>query len=248
MPHQDSPSIPDSGAISGLDEVRKPFPIPKLSVIDLDGTLVDTVPDLASCCDHMLSALGLQRAGEAQVRNWVGNGLDSLIQSALAAQLDSNLDPELLERAREIFLELYARHTSDASAVEPGARAGLSFLRSSGSLLACVTNKAHQFTQRLLDDLGLFSEFSIIVSGDTLSTKKPDPAPLLYAAERLEVHSRDCLLIGDSATDVQAARAANFRIICVSYGYNRGLDIRQSHPDAVIDSLAELETLFEQVT
>lgn len=228
--------------------MRKPFPIPKLSVIDLDGTLVDTLPDLASCCDHMLGALALERAGEEKVRNWVGNGLDSLIQQAMKAQLSSKTTPELLERARAIFLELYAAHTSDASRVYPGVRTGLGFLRSAGSLLACVTNKAQRFTEPLLDDLGLASEFSIVVSGDTLGTKKPDPAPLLYAAECLEVKPTDCVLIGDSATDVKAARAADFRIICVSYGYNRGRDIRQSRPDAVIDSLAELQGLFEQAT
>lgn len=217
------------------------LPLPKLTVIDLDGTLVDTVPDLAYCTDRMLAGLGYAEVGETRVRGWVGSGLDALIERALAHRIGRAAEPDLVARARASFLDLYAQHTSESSRVYPGVREGLEFLRASGSELACVTNKATAFAEQLLRDLDLFPEFALIVCGDTLATKKPDPAPLLHAAEHLGVAPRECLLIGDSRTDVEAARAANFAIICVTYGYNHGLDIRAAGPDAVIDSLAELE-------
>jgi phosphoglycolate phosphatase len=111
--------------------------------------------------------------------------------------------------------------------------------------LGCVTNKATSFTEPLLEELGLRRFFEIIVSGDTLEKKKPDPAPLLYAAAQLGVQPQDALIVGDSIHDVQAGRAAGFQVVCVSYGYNHGHDIRDSHPDAVIDTLLQLPGLFE---
>jgi len=111
-------------------------------------------------------------------------------------------------------------------------------------MLGCVTNKPSRFTEPLLRQLGLYDKFGIVVSGDTLAEKKPHPAPLLHAAAHFHVPPSECLLIGDSVNDVQAARAAGFHVVCVSYGYNHGHDIREAEPDAVVDSLAELPALF----
>jgi phosphoglycolate phosphatase len=112
--------------------------------------------------------------------------------------------------------------------------------------MGCVTNKAGCFTEPLLADLGIIDKFSVVISGDTLSRKKPDPAQLLYAAEYFGVKPEDALMVGDSVNDVQAARAAAFQVVCVSYGYNHGQDIRDANPDMVIDSMVELGSIMEQ--
>ncbi|MGD8526885.1 MAG: HAD-IA family hydrolase, partial [Thioalkalispiraceae bacterium] len=108
----------------------------------------------------------------------------------------------------------------------------------------CVTNKAAQFTIPLLKDLGVHDDFSIIICGDTLEKKKPDPLPLLHAAEFFGVKPENAMMLGDSISDVKASRAAGFQIVCMSYGYNHGVDIRDAHPDAVIDSMAELPDIL----
>ena len=213
-------------------------------LIDVDGTLVDSVPDLAYCADEMLKALGMPAHGEAKVREWVGNGVERLARRALIGQLDGEPDEELFARAYPIYLELYAENTSKRSTLYPGVMEGLSFLKTAGYRLGCVTNKAEQFTLPLLTDLGVVDYFEIIISGDTLPVKKPDPGPLLHAAKFFDVKPENALMIGDSVSDVKAARAAGFQILCMSYGYNHGVDIREAHPDMVIDSMAELPALL----
>ncbi len=216
---------------------------PRMVLIDVDGTLVDSVPDLAYCVDEMMARLGRPPHGEAAVRNWVGNGVERLVRRALIGALDGEPAESDYERAYPIFLDLYAENTSGRSMLYPGVREGLEYLRANGYPLGCVTNKAAQFTEPLLKDLGVYDAFGIVVSGDTLPKKKPDPLPLLYAAENFGVEPRESLMIGDSVSDVKAARAAGFHIICMSYGYNHGQDIRLAEPDAVIDSMAELPRL-----
>ena len=219
---------------------------PKLVLIDLDGTLVDSVPDLAYSVDQTMLELGLPTRGEAAVRIWVGNGVKTLVERALTNDLHTPAEPLELEKTLAVFMRIYADNTSQRSRVYPGVRAGLDFLQSCHQLkIACVTNKAEQFTHKLLHDLGLFERFALIVSGDTLPEKKPHPLPLLYAAEQLGVSATDSLMLGDSKSDVKAARAAGFKMIAVSYGYNHGEDIRDYQPDAVIDSFQELTTLIQ---
>lgn len=213
-------------------------------LIDLDGTLIDSVPDLAFCVDAMMSELGLPERGEATVRNWVGNGVERLVQRALANSLDGEPDPELYTRALPVFLRLYQEHTSGRSRLYPGVREGLDQLRADGFRLGCVTNKAERFTLPLLRDKGIREMFELVVSGDTLPQKKPDPAPLLHAASAFGVTPAESLMVGDSRSDVKAARAAGFRIVCMSYGYNHGADIRDEHPDAVLDRLDQLPELL----
>ncbi|MGF1546427.1 MAG: phosphoglycolate phosphatase [Thiotrichales bacterium] len=214
-------------------------------LIDVDGTLVDSVPDLAYCVDEMLRELGMPVRGESTVRHWVGNGVERLVKRALINQLDGEPDEALFERALPIFMALYRDNTSKRSLLYPGVREGIDYLKGSGFRLGCVTNKAAQFTLPLLRDLGIHDEFEVIVAGDTLPQKKPDPAPLLYAAQQLGCTPEESLMLGDSQSDVKAARAAGFQIVCMSYGYNHGEDIRRYHPDAVIDSMTELPALLE---
>ena len=221
---------------------------PRMILIDVDGTLVDSVPDLAYCVDAMMEHLRRPPRGEAAVRNWVGNGVERLVRRALIGQLDGEPDEADFERAYPVFLELYRENTSKRSVLYPGIREGLDYLAAAGYPLGCVTNKAAQFTEPLLRDLGVRDSFSIVISGDTLPRRKPDPMPLLHAAEFFGVEPADALMVGDSVSDVKAARAAGFAIVCMSYGYNHGQDIREARPDAVMDSLVEIEGLLEQAS
>lgn len=218
---------------------------PEMVLIDVDGTLVDSVPDLTFCVDEMMERLDMPPRGERKVRDWVGNGVERLVERALIDRLDGEPDPQLFERALPIFMDLYRENTSTRSHLYPGVEEGLAFLASTGIPVGCVTNKAAEFTEPLLRTLGIRDRFGLVVSGDTLPKKKPDPLPLRHAAERFGVAPERALMIGDSVSDVKAARAAGFEIVCMSYGYNHGVDIREAQPDAVIDSMGELPRLFE---
>ena len=219
---------------------------PEMILIDVDGTLVDSVPDLAYCVDEMMTAMDREPWGEERVRDWVGNGVERLVRRALTGALKGEPDDADFQRAYPIFIDLYAENTSKRSILYPGVREGVDMLKAAGYQLGCVTNKAAQFTEPLLKALGLYDDFSIVISGDTLSKKKPDPAPLLHAAEFFGCDPAVAMMIGDSVSDVAAARAAGFQIVCMSYGYNHGVDIRESAPDAVIDSMTEILPLLAQ--
>ena len=213
---------------------------PKLIMIDVDGTLVDSVPDLAYCIDEMMQKLGLQKWGEAKVRRWVGNGVPKLVERALTGELEGRPIKEVFDIAYPIFLDLYEDNMAERSYLYDGVREGLDYLKSQSYQLGCVTNKSEQFTHPLLKILGIFNDFKIIISGDTLAKRKPDPMPLLYCAEHFNLKPEECLMLGDSVSDVKAARAAGFDIICMSYGYNHGNDIADENPDLVIDSMSQL--------
>ncbi len=213
---------------------------PNLIMIDVDGTLVDSVPDLAYCVDEMMVELGMEKRGEDKVRHWVGNGVSKLVERAITGELEGQLNKELFNKAYPIFLNYYAENTAKRTCLYEGVREGLDYLSSQGYYLGCVTNKATQFTHPLLKELGIFDYFKIVISGDTLTKKKPDPMPLLYGAEYFGVKPKGCLMIGDSVSDVKASRSAGFDIICMSYGYNHGNNIADEKPDLVIDSMTEL--------
>ena len=213
---------------------------PQMVLIDVDGTLVDSVPDLAYCVDEMMKKMDMPVRGEEAVRHWVGNGVEKLVMRALTNDLDDVPDDALFEKALPIFRELYAENTSKRSFLYDGVMQGLDYMKSQGYRLGCVTNKAGEFTRPILRDLGVEHYFEVIICGDDTPRKKPDPLPLLTAAERLSVKPENALMLGDSQSDVKAARAAGFQIVCMSYGYNHGEDIRSFNPDAVLDSFAEL--------
>ncbi|MFK5893460.1 MAG: phosphoglycolate phosphatase [Pseudomonadota bacterium] len=220
--------------------------LPKLILIDVDGTLVDSVPDLAFCVDEMQKFLGLAPYGEAVVRNWVGNGVPRLVRRALTNSLDGEPEDALFDKAYPVFLEIYQDNVSKRSSLYPGVKEGLEWLKSQDLFLGCITNKAERFTLPLLKDLGVADYFGITVCGDTLPKKKPDPMPLLHAADFFSVSPAQSLMLGDSISDVKASRAAGFGIVCMSYGYNHGDDIRLVNPDKVIDSMAQLPDLFSE--
>ena len=217
---------------------------PEMVLIDVDGTLVDSVPDLAFCVDEMLKQLDMPVRGEASVRHWVGNGVERLVKRGLINELNGEPDEALYEKALPIFRELYAENTSKRSCLYDGVTEALEFLKTTGVKIGCVTNKASEFTLPILKDLGISDYFETVLCGDMVERKKPDPLPLLMSAEKLGVSPEASMMLGDSMSDVKAARAAGFSIICMSYGYNHGEDIRDYDPDAVVDSMAEIKNLI----
>ncbi len=216
---------------------------PKALLFDLDGTLVDSAPDIATALDATLLQLQLPPAGEPAVRMWIGSGAAMLLRRALANA--TGCTPELVPAALfqaglDAFFDHYQAGCCGATAAYPGVAPALQGLQARGIGMACVTNKPIRFTTPLLRYLELEDFFSVVLGGDSLAQKKPDPAPLRVAAERLGLPLGACLMVGDSATDVSAARNAGIGVIAVSYGYSRGVEAAQLGADAVVDSLLEL--------
>ncbi len=217
------------------------FPLTvKMVMIDLDGTLIDSVPDLAAAANRMLADLKRPEWDMAHYRAWIGNGVPRFVKRALTGEIQAEPDARLYEQALTLFRRHYGAAVSDLSRPYPGVVAALERLKAQGFSLACITNKAEAFTLPLLRNLDLYKYFQLVLSGDSLPKQKPDPLPLRHACGHFGIDSLHGVLVGDSSNDVQAARAAGMPVICVTYGYNHGHDIRQSLPDAVVDSLTEV--------
>ncbi|WP_431686974.1 phosphoglycolate phosphatase [Hahella sp. NBU794] len=219
--------------------------LPQLALFDLDGTLIDSAPDLADAVDYMLEQSGFRAAGEALVREWVGNGAPMLIKRALAYAMElenpQNVADSQFQAAATIFYDRYDEYCCVRTRIYAGAEELLQHWRDQEVTMGVVTNKPARFTQPILQALNLEQYFAISLSGDSLPVKKPDPTPLLHACEALQAQPQTTLMIGDSINDVQAARRAGMKIACVTYGYNHGEDIRDANPDWVMDSLIELK-------
>jgi len=217
--------------------------LPRCVLFDLDGTLVDSALDLTAAVDNMLQALGREPAGEARVRQWVGNGAPVLVMRALSGEMyptENAVEPELFQAAFEVFLSAYTQSNGRYSKVYPGVEPLLEHLQQAGVPQAVVTNKPMAFTLPLLKALKIDHYFNQVVGGDSLPVKKPDPLPLLTVLEAVGCPPEQALMVGDSRNDVQAARAAGCPVVCVSYGYNHGESVAACAPDRVVGSLAEL--------
>ncbi len=219
----------------------------KAVLFDLDGTLVDTAPDLAVAVDTMLEQLALPRCGEEKVRDWVGDGIEALINRSLSDAYNGQISEDLLTRARSFFHAAYKANLSGLSRVYPGVIDGLSQLQSRGIAMACVTNKQNAYVLPLLEDLGLEKYFSAVVGGDCASQKKPAAEPLLLAAQRLGVDITEAVMVGDSENDIKAARNAGCLSIGLPYGYNFGRDISTANPDRVVASIADIPALISVI-
>ncbi|MDY6840471.1 MAG: phosphoglycolate phosphatase [Pseudomonadota bacterium] len=217
---------------------------PGVALFDLDGTLVDSAPDLAAAVDQMLEHLGRSPAGIDRVRHWVGNGAGVLVRRALAGQVDWQpahpKDDALFKDALAIFYHAYGTINGRHSVVYAGVEVCLAHLKNQGCRLGVVTNKPEQFVAPLLERMGLDRWFDLNVGGDTLPVKKPDPGPLLHAMETLGGTRGTTVMVGDSAADINAALAAGIPCVAVRYGYNYGPSVDSLGADAVVDSLAEL--------
>lgn len=214
--------------------------LPKLVMFDLDGTLIDSIPDLAHATDQMLVQMGRAPAGADKVRHWVGNGLPVLVRRALADHFEhQGVSAELEAEGQAIFSQVYGRG-SRLTSLYPGVLDTLVTLQKLGIKQALVTNKPEQFIPQLLADTGMTEFFQWVVGGDTFAQKKPDPAGLLWVMQQAQVTPEQCLFVGDSRNDVQAAHAANVACVAVTYGYNYGEPISADNPALVVDDLREL--------
>jgi len=214
--------------------------LPRLVMFDLDGTLMDSVPDLAAAVDSMLMKLGREPAGVERVRHWVGNGSRVLVRRALAGRLEhDDVDEALAGKALALFMQAYdGGH--ELTTVYPGVRECLDWLIERGVKLAIITNKPSQFIEPLLEEKGLSGYFHWLVGGDTLPQQKPDPAGLFWVMDKAGVSSQQALFIGDSRNDVRAAKAASVPCVALTYGYNHGEPISSEAPALVLDDLREL--------
>ncbi len=214
--------------------------LPQLVMFDLDGTLLDSVPDLTVAVDQMLARLGRPPAGEEQVRKWVGNGVEVLVRRALAGQLDADLvDQAEVAQALPWFMAAYSG-SHVLTRVYPGVLPVLQWLQARSLPMALITNKPEQFVGPLLEEKGLGGFFRWTVGGDTLPQRKPDPAGLRHVLACAGVAAEAALFVGDSRNDVLAARAAGVRCVAMSYGYNHGQPVAEAHPDLVLDDLRQL--------
>lgn len=199
---------------------------------------MDTAPDLNAALNHTLTSAGHAPVDEAMTRHWVGHGARMLIEQALAQQ--SANDAAAIDRLLDTFLAYYREHLTDRSRPYPGVLDTLKTLRARGASLAVVTNKPAAMTEPLLAQLDIAPLLSATISGDTAARPKPAPDPVLLCLEQLALDAHEALFVGDSDTDVNAARAADMAVVCMRDGYNHGRDPETLGADAVLDGFNEL--------
>lgn len=211
---------------------------PRAILFDLDGTLVESAPDIADALNLLMGEKGMEEFSIDSVKTMVGGGVALLIERALAANgraAGAGQAADLVPR----FMEIYTPRAADRTRLFPEARAVLETYHERGTGLGVCTNKPEAVTRMILESLGVAHLFGAVVGGDTLSVKKPDPGPVLRALEQLGCHPADGLMVGDSAADANAARAAGVPVILVTFGYTR-TPVRELENDGLVDSFAEL--------
>lgn len=218
------------------------------AIVDLDGTMVDTLGDFEVALNHTMADLDLPPITRALVERTVGKGSEHLIRSVLAHQLalpEANVShcvsvDALYEPAWQRYQHHYLRCNGRHSDVYPGVVEGLQALQDAGIRLACLTNKPLSFAQPLLKAKGLAGFFDHVFGGDSFERKKPDPLPILKTCEALGVAAGSTLMVGDSSNDAQAAHAAACPVVLVTYGYNHGCPVQETPAAVWLDSLAQL--------
>lgn len=234
-----------STADASVKEVKLPISI-KVIMIDLDGTLLDTADDLALAANLMLKDLGLPEQSTSTIRSYIGKGIQKLVKRTLTGQLDGEPDAALFAQALPVYEKHYANNLSVNTRPYPGVLEGIKIMQQAGFKLACITNKAEAFTLPLLRSTGLYEQFEIVLSGDSLPKKKPDPMPLTHICKHFDVQPHEALLIGDSLNDAIAARAAGCHVFCVPYGYNEGRNVYELDCDAIVETLIEASKLISK--
>ena len=217
--------------------------LPQWLCFDLDGTLVDSVPDITFSVNEMLQQLQFDVVDETVARTWIGNGAAKLIERALTHAAGEKPSNDQLEKAKVLFFIAYERNIAVKTTLYPGCIEVLEHFSNQNIPLACVTNKPRKFTPPLLQKLGMADFFKALVCGDDLPTQKPDPAMLLEAVRQLAGEPGKGYMIGDSETDIATANGAGTGAIYVSYGYNRGVSVEKYQPICV-DSLQQIPHLF----
>ncbi|WP_201585313.1 phosphoglycolate phosphatase [Psychrobacter sp. HII-4] len=215
----------------------------QLLIFDFDGTLIDSVPDLADAVNAMLSTLGKDTYPIDTIRNWVGNGSRMLVARALVGKievLEDELNTDTLDHAEAVFFAAYKDISGSKTVAYPDVDDGLKQLKAAGYTLALVTNKPIGFVPKILQSFGWQELFSAVLGGDSLAQKKPDAAPLLHVCQTLGVTPAQAIMIGDSRNDILAGQNAGMDTLGLSYGYNYGQDIRKLNPTHAFDDFAAL--------
>ena len=215
----------------------------QLLIFDFDGTLIDSVPDLADATNAMLTTLSKDTYPIETIRNWIGNGSRMLVERALVGDItvpEGALTKAEADHAEQIFFEAYTKIGGSKTVAYPDVDSGLKQLHAAGYTLALVTNKPIRFVPKILQTFGWQDLFSEVMGGDSISTKKPDPAPLLHVCDALNVSVAQSVMIGDSRNDILAGQNANMDTLGLSYGYNYGQDIRELGPTEAFDNFADL--------
>ena len=214
-----------------------PFDDLQAVIVDLDGTMVDTLGDFDVALNRVLAALRLAPVGRAFIGRTVGKGSEHLIRRTLA---EIGADAHLYDTAWALYQHEYREVNGVHARVYPGVAEGLAKLAARGLKLACLTNKPTAFAQALLHKTGLAGRFGVVFGGDAFERKKPDPLPLLRTCEALGTAPAQTLMVGDSSNDARAARAAGCPVVLVSYGYNHGEPVQSVDADGVVDRLDQL--------
>jgi phosphoglycolate phosphatase len=215
----------------------------KAAIIDLDGTMLDTVPDFELALNGMRAEFGLAPITQDVIVPMVGKGSEKLIRDVLAL----DYGPERIDAVFDAAMAAYQRHylaiNGERSRLFDGVLEGLEALRGLGLRLACVTNKPIAFTTPLLAQKGLASYFELVYGGDSLPKKKPDPLPLLQVCSDFDLAPGQVVAIGDSSNDAEAARAAGCFVLTVPYGYNHGRPVQTIDSDGIVNSLLDAAEL-----
>jgi len=212
-------------------------------VIDLDGTLLHTAPELAEAANRMLRDMGRSPVSQDLLMSYIGNGIHWLVKRALTGDMHAEPETALFDQALPVFEQHYTELLLDSKPF-PNVIAGLDALKAAGYRLGCITNKVERYTNPLLKGIGMAHYFDIVLAGDTLPEKKPHPLPLLHTAQYFGCPIEQLLLVGDSLSDAQAARAAGCPVFCVPYGYNHGEPVETLNADAVTPDLTGVLSLI----
>lgn len=217
----------------------------ELIIFDFDGTLINSVPDLTLAINKMLSHYNLLPLTINEVAPFVGNGAKPMVKRALEhAMPNKKVSEELLGKALEIYFLAYREVICDETFMYAGVLETLNYLNKNGYKMAICTNKPFNFIEPILDKLLIKRFFKLWIGEDSLSKKKPDGAPLLHIADRINTTVEKCIMVGDSKNDILAARNSGMESIGVSYGYNYNENIADYNPTKVVDSFADLQELF----
>ncbi len=216
-------------------------------IFDLDGTLIDSVPDLTTALNCMADKLGLNSFDEDRVRGWVGNGAQILVKRALSGsrEISDDIEEEYFKEALDIFFDCYQKHICEKTKLFYGVLDTLNILKDRVFKMSIVTNKPSKFTAPIIEELGIDRYFEVVIGGDDLPVKKPDPLPLLEVIKRADSSIDESLMIGDSKNDILAAKSAGIDSVGVTYGYNYDVPISDYSPDLVIESMKELTEHLE---
>lgn len=209
------------------------------ALFDLDGTLLNTIPDLADATNAMRVQMNLPPLSVDLIATYVGKGAEALVRRALAQGVGATASEDQIQTGLEIFYRCYRLINGDKTAIYGGVVEGLTQFRQLGLKMGVVTNKPTEFTLPLLQRTGLAHYFEAVVCGDTCARKKPDPLPFLHGCELLNVDPARALAVGDSLNDAQAARAAGIDILVVPYGYNEGHSVNKLPVDGIVDTIED---------